>query len=208
MKGQAKGLRPVPSLPQGHDHGKEGWGEETLEGKTLQGKTLEYLHALQGQEVTQAFNQLVQSRCTQLAATRVQNPSVLFSFFQTYLFLAVLGLGCCAQASSSCGSGSYSLLAGFSLQRPLSLRCTGSKACGPHQLQCVGLAALRHVGSSWTREDPMSPALAGELSATGPPGEPRNPGTVVFSLSQNPRLTFIALKMHFKVSLLLANHLI
>ena len=94
MKSQPRELRPVPPLPQSHDHRKGGWGRE---------KTLECLHVLQGQEVTQGFNQLVQSRCTQLAATRVRNLSVLFSFFQTYLFLAVLGLGCYAQAFSSCG---------------------------------------------------------------------------------------------------------
>ena len=180
-------------------------GGKTLKGKTLEGKTLEYLHALQGQEVTQAFNQLVQSRCTQLAATRVRNPSVLFSFFQTYLFLAVLGLGCCTQAFSSCGSGSCSLAVGFSLQWLLLFRSTASKACGPQQLWGMGLAALRRVGSSWTGIDPMSPALAGGLLTTGPPGEP---SSVAFSLRKNPRLTFTALKMHFKASLLLASHLI
>ena len=94
---------------------------------------------------------------------------------------------------------------GFSLQWPLLFRSTGSKACGPQQLRGMGLAALRRVGSSWTGIDPMSPALAGGLSTTGPPGEP---SSVAFSLRKNPRLTFTALKMHFKASLLLASHLI
>ena len=38
-------------------------------------------------------------------------------------------------------------------------------------LWCTGLVALRHVGSSWTRDRTHVPALAGKFLTTGPPGE-------------------------------------
>ena len=59
------------------------------------------------------------------------------SFFQKinlfiYLFMAVLGLRCCAQAFLVAGSGSYSLLRcmGFSSQWLLLLRSVGSRRAG------------------------------------------------------------------------------
>ena len=36
----------------------------------------------------------------------------------------------------------------------------------------TGLVALQHVGSSWTRDEPQSPALAGRFFTTEPPGKP------------------------------------
>ena len=49
-----------------------------------------------------------------------------------YLFLAALGLRCCAQAFSSCGEGGYSSLwcVGFSLWWLLLLWSTGSRHAG------------------------------------------------------------------------------
>ena len=38
--------------------------------------------------------------------------------------------------------------------------------------QHMGLVALRHVESSWTRTEPMSPALAGRFFTTKPPAKP------------------------------------
>ena len=48
-------------------------------------------------------------------------------------------------------------------------------------LWCVGSAIPRHVGSSWTVDGSMSPALAGGFLTTEPPGKPRV--VVVQSLS-------------------------
>ena len=50
-------------------------------------------------------------------------------FFSLDLFLAALGLRCCARAFSSCGKGGYFSLkcAGLSLQWPLSLQSMGSR---------------------------------------------------------------------------------
>ena len=42
---------------------------------------------------------------------------------------------------------------------------TGCRGCG-FQWWYLGLAASQHVGSSWTRIEPMSPALAGEGDGT------------------------------------------
>ena len=49
-----------------------------------------------------------------------------------YLFLAALGLRCCAWAFSSCGDGSYSSLwcTGFSLQWLFLLQSMGSRHAG------------------------------------------------------------------------------
>ena len=75
-------------------------------------------------------------------------------FWLRWVFVAARGL------SLVVASGGYSSLrrAGFSLQRLLLLRSTGSRhagssSCGTQaqQLWRMGLVALRHVGSSWTR---------------------------------------------------------
>ena len=60
--------------------------------------------------------------------------TILSTFFKIYLFLflAVLGLHCCARAFSSCGERGYSSLRcmGFSLWWLLLLRSTGSRCAG------------------------------------------------------------------------------
>ena len=61
---------------------------------------------------------------------------------------------------------------GISLQGLLLLQSTGSRARGPQSLWHTGPAALGHAESSWTRIQPMSPALAGVFLSTGPPGTP------------------------------------
>ena len=94
----------------------------------------------------------------------------LVCFFVFYL--AALGLCCCAQALSSCGSGGHSWLqcAGSSLRWPLPFQSTGSRhtgfsSCGTwaqqlwlagsraqaEQVWCAGPAAPRHMGSSQSR---------------------------------------------------------
>ena len=98
----------------------------------------------------------------------------LFSFKFIYLFMAALGLCCCAWVFSSCGErGLHSLLwrAGFSLQWLLLLRSTGSRragfsSCGTPALErrlrscgARGLVAPRHVGSSWTRARTRLPCI-------------------------------------------------
>ena len=44
---------------------------------------------------------------------------------------------------------------------------------GLQQSWCTGLVATRHVGSSRIKNEPVSPALAGGLFVTEPPGNPR-----------------------------------
>ena len=64
------------------------------------------------------------------------------------------------------GSGNYSSFrcAGFSLWWRLLLRSTGSRrasfsSCSMQALKCTGLAALRHVGSSQTRDRTRVPCI-------------------------------------------------
>ena len=95
-----------------------------------------------------------------------------FKIYFTYLFLAVLGLSCCARAFSSCGKWGLLFIAvcRLSLRWLLLLwsmgsRRTGFTSCGTRaqqlwlvgsrtqaqQLWLTGLVAPRHVGSSRTR---------------------------------------------------------
>ena len=102
-----------------------------------------------------------------------------------YLFLAVLGLCCCAWAFSSCGKRA-SHCSGFSCcrARALGMRASVVVARG---LSSCGLWALeRRLSSCGTRAqllrsmwdlpgpglEPMSPALAGRFLTTAPPGKP------------------------------------
>ena len=102
----------------------------------------------------------------------------LLVFLKIYLFMAVLGLHFCVRAFSSCGK-----------QGPLFI-----VVCGPltiaaslveeHRLQTLRLsnygswAQLLHGMQDPPRPglEPVSPALAGRLSTTAPPGKPRRPG--------------------------------
>ena len=97
-----------------------------------------------------------------------------FFFFFFNLFLAVLGLSFCARAFSSCGKRgplfiaelgpltvAASPIAGHRLQtRRLS-------SCGPRAQLLRGVWDLPRPGLK-----PVSPASAGRLSTTAPPGKP------------------------------------
>ena len=102
-----------------------------------------------------------------------------------YLFLAVLGLRCCAWAFSSCGERGLLFLwcAGFSLRWLLLLQSMGSRRAG---FSSCGSWALEHRLSSWGARasllhgmwdlpgpglEPMSPAFAGGFLTTVPPGK-------------------------------------
>ena len=107
------------------------------------------------------------------------NPSPVVAFIQIhffkcfiiYLFLASLGLHCSAQAFSSCGK--WGLLSSCGAQTS---RCSGFSYCGARTPGPVGFgscgarAQLPH--GVWNlprpRIKPVSPALAGRLSTTGP----------------------------------------
>ena len=97
----------------------------------------------------------------------------LFYLFLFILFLAALGLHCCAQAFSSCGEWGLlftvvrglliavaSLVAEHGLQarRLQQLWLTGSRAQA-QQLWRTGLVAPRHVGSSRTRARTCVPCI-------------------------------------------------
>ena len=73
------------------------------------------------------------------------------------------------------GGHSSSRCAGLSLSRPLLLRSTGSTRAGSvivaHGPSCsVACGIFPDQGY-----EPVSPAFAGRLSTTAPPGKPRNP---------------------------------
>ena len=103
---------------------------------------------------------------------RTQVEAVNF-FFLIYLFMAVLGLRFCARASSSCGKRGPLFIA---VRGPLIIAASPIAA---HRLQ------TRRLGNCGSRAqplcmwdlprpglEPVSPALAGRLSTTAPPGKP------------------------------------
>ena len=75
----------------------------------------------------------------------------LFTYILFFLFLAALGLRYCTWAFSSCGEWGLRSSCDSQDFSWLLLRSMGSRAHGLQQLQCLGLAALWHVESSWTR---------------------------------------------------------
>ena len=87
--------------------------------------------------------------------------------------MAVLGLRFCARAFSSCGKWGPLFIA---VRGPLTIAasCCGAQApdAQAQQLWRTDLVVPRHVGSSQTRIEPVSPALAGRFSTTAPPGKP------------------------------------
>ena len=99
-----------------------------------------------------------------------------FFFFLVfiYLFMAVLGLRFCARALSSCGKRGPLFIA---VREPLTI---AASLVAEHRLQT---RRLSNCGSRTqllrsTRDpprpglEPVSPALAGRLSTTAPPGKP------------------------------------
>ena len=95
-------------------------------------------------------------------------------FFLIYLFMAVLGLRFCARASSSCGKRGPLFIA---VRGPLTI---AAPLVAEHRLQmrrlssCGSQAQLLHGVWDLPRPglEPVSPALAGRLSTTAPPGKP------------------------------------
>ena len=97
------------------------------------------------------------------------------NFFFTYLFLAALGLHCCAGAFSSCGE--RELLSSWGARASY---CNGFSSCGAQaaveQLQLMGSRARTYLfHSMWNLPEPgikpVSPALASRFFTTGSPGK-------------------------------------
>ena len=91
-----------------------------------------------------------------------------------WFFLAVLGLHLCARAFSSCGEWGPLFIA---VRGPLTI---AASLVAEHRLQsrrlsrCGSRAQLLHGMWDLPRPglEPVSPALAGRLSTTAPPGKP------------------------------------
>ena len=108
-----------------------------------------------------------------------------FIYLFIYLFLAVLGLRFCARAFSSCSKrgpllvavrGPLTIAASLVAEHRLQTRRLSS--CGSRAHLLRGMWDLPRPGL-----EPASPALAGRLSTTAPPGKP---GVAVFkTLSEN-----------------------
>ena len=99
---------------------------------------------------------------------------IYFYFWLCWVFIAAHGL------SLVMATGGYSSLqcTDFSLWWLLLLwstvsRWAGFSSCGTQaqQLWYLGLVALQHGGSSWTRDRTCAPALAGGFLTTVPPGK-------------------------------------
>ena len=97
-----------------------------------------------------------------------------FFFYFIYLFLAVLGLCFCARAFSSCGKrgplfiavrGPLTIAASPVVEHRLQTRRLSN--CGPRAQLLRGMWDPPRPGL-----EPVSPALAGRLSTTAPPGKP------------------------------------
>ena len=90
------------------------------------------------------------------------------------LFLAVLGLRFCARAFSSCGKWGPPFIA---VRGPLTI---AASPVAEHRLQTRRLSSCgsraQLLRGMWDPPrpglEPVSPALAGELSTTAPPGKP------------------------------------
>ena len=98
----------------------------------------------------------------------------VFFYLFIYLFLAVLGLCFCARAFSSCGKwgplfiavcGPLTVAASLVAEHRLQTRRLSS--CGSQAWLLRGMWDLPRPGL-----EPVSPALAGRLSTTAPPGKP------------------------------------
>ena len=111
--------------------------------------------------------------CINRSTSSVLRIFILFIF---YLFLAVLGLHCFEWAFSSCGE--QGLLSGYGacpshgggllLLWSRGPRHTGFSSCDAQAQLPRGMWSLPGPGI-----EPMSPALAGRVLTTGPPGNPR-----------------------------------
>ena len=117
---------------------------------------------------------------------------MLFFFNFIYLFLAVLGLRFCARAFSSCGKRGPLFIA---VRGPLTIVAS---LVAEHRLQtrrlsnCGSRAQL--LRSMWDLPrpglEPVSPALAGRLSTTAPPGKPWEHSWIETSQGTNEDLSW------------------
>ena len=97
-----------------------------------------------------------------------------FFFFKFYLFMAVLSFRFCARTFSSCGKrgplfiavhGPLTIAASLVAEHRLQMRRLSN--CGSWAQLLRGMWDLPRPGL-----EPTSPALAGRLSTTAPPGKP------------------------------------
>ena len=116
--------------------------------------------------------------------TQAVSSKVLTALFKKFLFinfLAVLGLGCCVWAFSSCSkrgllsscSERSSHDSGFSCCRAEALGCMSFSICGAQaqQLEQLDLVACNMWDLPRPGIEPVSPALASGFLTTGPPGK-------------------------------------
>ena len=106
---------------------------------------------------------------THLLYLFMRSNFIFFNFLKfIYLFLAALGLHCCAPAFASCGKRGLIFVwcTGFSLWWLLLLRSMGSRrtgfsSCGirAQQLWLAGLVVPWHVGSSRPRAQTHVPCI-------------------------------------------------
>ena len=107
-------------------------------------------------------------------------PRICFFFFFfnilfIYLFIAVLGFRFCARAFSSCGKWGPFFIA---VRGPLTIAASlvAEHRLQTHRLSNCGSRA-QSLRGMWDPprpgREPVSPALAGRLSTTAPPGKPQ-----------------------------------
>ena len=136
-------------------------------------------------KVTEAENRRAGSTVTIATLRRDEAPALLASlsfFFFFNLFMAVLGLRFCARTFSSCGKWGPLLIAvrgpliiAASLVAEHRLQMRRLSNCGSRAQLLRGMWDLPRPGL-----EPVSPALAGRLSTTAPPGKPQS---AIFILS-------------------------
>ena len=127
----------------------------------------------------------------------------IYSFFKKiyfiYFWLHWVFVAACGLSLVAASRGHSSLwCAGLSLRWPLSLQSTGSRRAGPSS--CGTQAQL--LLSTWDSPGPglesMSPALAGGLPTTAPPGKPRTYSfDIKLSLSFGVRVRLILSLCYF-----------
>ena len=92
-----------------------------------------------------------------------KNLKINWKFFLYYfcLFLAARHLNCCIWVSLAAASGGYSLLAVLRVLIAVASLFVEHRlqVCGLQQLWNMGLVALQHVGSPWTRDRTYVPCF-------------------------------------------------
>ena len=113
--------------------------------------------------------------------------------------MAVLGLRFCARAFSSCGKWGPLFIA---VHRPLTI---AASLVAEHRLQTRRLSncgsRAQSLRGMWDLPrpglEPVSPALAGRLSTTAPPGKPR---MLMFNVLPNNCMSYL-IELELRVSL-------